>query len=89
MTSVKLKLKQFEPDPEIPKLSHSKVLYMSFCEFAQLCKQFFRSQLEKNHVTQVLYMSFYKFLLAVESDDLSQADKSIIRVSYFPKAFFE
>ena len=34
---------------------------------------------------QVLYMSFDKFLLAVESHDLSQADKSIIRVSSFPK----
>ena len=31
----------------------------------------------------VLYMSFDKFLLAVESCDLSQADKSIIRVSSF------
>ena len=30
-------------------------------------------------------MSFDKFLLAVESRDLSQADKSIIRVSSFPK----
>ena len=29
-------------------------------------------------------MSFDKFLLAVESRDLSQADKSIIRVSSFP-----
>ena len=35
--------------------------------------------------TKVLYMSFDKFLLAVESRDLSQADKSIIRVSSFPK----
>ena len=35
--------------------------------------------------TQVLYMSFDKLLLAVESRDLSQADKSIIRVSSFPK----
>ena len=33
----------------------------------------------------LLYMSFDKFLLAVESRDLSQADKSIIRVSSFPK----
>ena len=32
-------------------------------------------------------MSFDKFLLAVESCDLSQADKSIIRVSSFPKLF--
>ena len=32
---------------------------------------------------KVLYMSFDKFLLAVESRDLSQADKSIIRVSPF------
>ena len=30
----------------------------------------------------VLYMSFDKFLLAVESRDLSQADKSMIRVSF-------
>ena len=35
--------------------------------------------------TLVLYMSFDKFLLAVESRDLSQADKSNIRVSSFPK----
>ena len=34
-----------------------------------------------------LYMSFDKFLLAVESCDLSQADKSIIRVSSFSKLF--
>ena len=26
---------------------------LSFCEFAQLCKQFFLSQLEKNHVIQL------------------------------------
>ena len=36
-------------------------------------------------LNRVLYMSFDKFLLAVESRDLSQADKSIIRVSSFPK----
>ena len=29
------------------------------------------------NLTKVLYMSFGKFLLAVESRDLSQADKSI------------
>ena len=34
---------------------------------------------------QVLYMSFDKLLLVVESRDLSQADKSIKRVSSFPK----
>ena len=39
--------------------------------------------------TMVLYMSFDKFILAVESRDLSQADKSIIRMSSFPKAVFE
>ena len=33
--------------------------------------------------TSVLYMSFDRFLLAVESRDLSQAEKSIIRVSTF------
>ena len=36
--------------------------------------------------TWVLYMSFDKFLLAVESRDLFQADKSIIRVFSFPKS---
>ena len=36
-------------------------------------------------VSMVLYMSFDKFLLAVESCDLSQADKIIIRLSSFPK----
>ena len=33
---------------------------------------------------KVLYMCFDNFLLAVESRDLSQADKSIIMVSSFP-----
>ena len=33
----------------------------------------------------VLYMSSDRFLLAVESLDLSQADKSNIRVYSFPK----
>ena len=37
--------------------------------------------------SKVLYMSFGKFLLAVESRDLSQADKSIIRLSSFSKLF--
>ena len=32
-------------------------------------------------------MSFDKFPLAAEARDLSQADKSIIRVSSFPKLF--
>ena len=36
-------------------------------------------------LSRVLYMSSDRFLLAVESRDLSQADKSIIRVSSFPK----
>ena len=34
--------------------------------------------------TGVLYMSFGRFLLAVESRDLPQADKILIRVSSFP-----
>ena len=34
---------------------------------------------------KVLYMSFDKFLLAVESRDVSQADKILIKVSSFPK----
>ena len=39
----------------------------------------------KYSLSMVLYMSFDKFLLAVESRDLSQADKSIIIVYSFPK----
>ena len=35
--------------------------------------------------SKVLYMSFDRFLLAVESRDLSQADKRIIIVYSFPK----
>ena len=34
-------------------------------------------------ISKVIYMSFDRFLLAVESRDLSQADKSIIRVPSF------
>ena len=41
---------------------------------------------KKNMVTKVLYMSFDRFLLAVESRDLSQADKILIRMSFFPKS---
>ena len=36
-------------------------------------------------LARVLYMSFDWFLLALESRDLSQADKILIRVSFFPK----
>ena len=35
-------------------------------------------------MTKLLHMCFDRFLLAFESCDLSQADKSIIRVSSFP-----
>ena len=48
----------------------------------------FQNQMLKNKFlsdTMVLYMSFDRFLLAVESRDLSQANKSIIRVFSFPK----
>ena len=41
--------------------------------------------LEATTSYKVLYMSFDRFLLAVESCDLSQADKSIIRVYSFLK----
>ena len=37
------------------------------------------------YVHKVLYISFDRFLLAVESRDLSQAGKRIIRVYSFPK----
>ena len=32
---------------------------MSICEFVQLCKHFFLSQLEKNHVTQLATAANY------------------------------
>ena len=35
--------------------------------------------------SSTVYMSFDRFLLTVESRDLSQADKILIRVSFFPK----
>ena len=44
----------------------------------------FKSDANKNFETMVHYMCFDKFLFWVESRDLSQADKSIIRVSSFP-----
>ena len=37
----------------------------------------------KLRLSKFLYMSFDSFLLAVESRDLTQADKSVIRVSSF------
>ena len=40
---------------------------------------------KKVSAIMVLYMSFDRFLLAVESRDLSQADKKIIRVYSLPK----
>ena len=43
----------------------------------------FLSKSWKFEITQVLYMSFDRFLLAVESRDLSQADKSITYKSVF------
>ena len=42
--------------------------------------------LEATTSYKVLYMSFDRFLLAVESCDLSQADKSIKKIVFFPKA---
>ena len=40
--------------------------------------EIFAKKLVSKKLTWVLYMSIDKFLLAVESSDLSQADKSII-----------
>jgi hypothetical protein len=39
-------------------------------------------------MARVLYMSLDRFLLAVESRDLSQADKSITKGVFFPKLEF-
>ena len=51
-----------------------EMLHENFCTFCKI----------SYFLSKVLYMSYDKFLLAVESCDLSQADKSIIRVSSFP-----
>jgi hypothetical protein len=61
------------------------------CNFLDLSSYFIDQDenLVKSEIIWVLYMSFDKFLLAVESRDLSQADKIIIRVSSFHKAVFE
>ena len=57
------------------------------CVIDKRCKSVFSIKLTNSVElrTQVLYMSFDKFLLAVEPRDLSQAYKSIKRVSSFPK----
>ena len=52
--------------------------------FLCLClSQYTLEDFKRFYEAKVLYMSFDRFLLAVESRDLSQADKSIIRVSSF------
>ena len=51
-----------------------------FCLFFE--QDFFYSTRSK--LSKVLYMWFAKFFLAFESRDLSQVDKSVIRVSSFP-----
>ena len=45
------------------------------------CSQFVLAKIVQE--TKLLYMCFDRFLLAVESRDLSQADKSVLRVSSF------
>ena len=44
--------------------------------------------LQSTHLLILLHMCFDRFLLAVESRDLSQADKSITRASSFPSFKF-
>ena len=43
--------------------------------------------MKKSLKAKVLYMCLDRFLLAFESRDISQADKSVIRVSSFPMLF--
>ena len=59
---------------------HSKSMQPNSCK----CQKADKSCADFCLATKDLYMSFDKFLLAVESRDLSQADKSIIRVLSFP-----
>ena len=62
---------------------HLSIISKSVC-----CGYYMKIKKRKKNLLQsvakVLYMWFDRFLLAVESRDLSQADKSIIRVSSFP-----
>ena len=62
---------------------HNAVKLVLYSDEGQPIKDWLRSCWYWEY--KVLYMSFDKFLLAVESSDLSQADKSIRRVSSFPK----
>ena len=63
---------------------HGTISYIVFSNRLTVYVFIFQSSVLKHFGnTKVLYMSFPKFLLAVESHDLSQADKSIIRVSSF------
>ena len=73
-----------------PLTSHHKYILM----FCFICDKIYWNLTEYTNcdsfhfglswlLSKVLYMSFDRFLLAVESRDLSQVDKSIIRVSTF------
>ena len=53
------------------------------CKIFKIFVKTWSQKKERGRGTRILYMSFDRFLLAVESRDLSQADKSIIRVSDF------
>ena len=65
--------------------THCPVAWKLLCVHGQKLSNFNDGMV---HLTRRLlgphYMSFEKFLFAVESHDLSQADKSIIRMSSFP-----
>ena len=67
------------PNPNIKQISNKYTYYLS----VDAMKYIHYKIAQK--LIMVLHMSFDKFVLAVESCDLSQADKSIIRVSSFPK----
>ena len=64
-------------------LSHPSCKQFKSRECPAVSIKAFRVALNCALKSEVLYMSFDRFLLAVESRDLSQADKSNIRVSSF------
>ena len=65
--------------------SKTKVIRVDYYQQCLIELQQDELKINVSWVIKVLYMLFDTFLLAVESRDLSQVDKILIRVSSFPK----
>ena len=66
------------PNPNIKQISNKYTYYLSVDAMKYIHYKIAQKLIMVHH------MSFDKFVLAVESCDLSQADKSIIRESFYP-----